>query len=157
MGNIQTQYGSHAAMSITLNALGSNAAREASFVQNTSGALDAHVFLTVASGTSAVSATGVVNVYAYASINDGGNYTGGATGTDAAITLTSPPAPPLIGVLPVLATSVVYNGGPYSVASAFGGALPERWGVVVQNQSGFALRTNTSNAVVYQEISGLTS
>jgi len=91
------------------------------------------------SAGSATSATGSVNVYAYGTADGGTTYSDGASGTDGSITLTNPPNMKLIGVINVVANSTTYIGGPWSVAAAFGGIIPDHWGIVVENKSGATL------------------
>ena len=52
----------------------------------------------------------------------------------------------LIGVINVVANSTTYYGGPFSVAAAFGGQLPDHWGIVVQNESGATLDGSVGSA-----------
>jgi hypothetical protein len=61
------------------------------------------------------------------------------TGTDANATLTVPPNVVLIGRINVVANSATYIGGPFSVAAAFGGVLPDHWGIVIENKTGATL------------------
>jgi hypothetical protein len=42
----------------------------------------------------------------------------------------------LVGTINMVANATTYVSGPMSVANAFGGQLPERWGIVVENRSG---------------------
>lgn len=102
---------------------------------------DALVGVGIASGATGVSATGSVAVYAYALL-DGTHYNDGISGTDAAVTLASPTNLRLLGVLSVNANNTTFYGGLFSVARAFGGILPSKWGVVIVNNSGAALATS---------------
>lgn len=87
-----------------------------------------------------ISAPSCVYVWAYATADGGTTYSDTATGSDAAITLTAAPNNVrLVGVINVAAINTTYKGGPWSVAAAFGGVLPEKWGIVVQNDCGTAL------------------
>jgi hypothetical protein len=147
MSNIQTAYGSAGqAITCTLTSLANNGARQSTAIDNTSNLyLDALVFLTIKSNSASVSSTGSVAVYAYGTV-DGSSYSDGASGSDGSITLTVPPNMRLIGVINMVADSTTYYGGPFSVAAAFGGVLPEKWGIVVVNSSGAAFDASTASA-----------
>jgi len=137
-----------------ITSLANNGQRQSTAVDNTSNLFqDALVSLIIKSAAAATSATGYVNVYAYGTVNGGTNYSDGATGSDAAITLTSPPNMRLIGVINVVANSTTYNGGPMSVAAAFGGVLPASWGIVVENKTGATLDAAVGSAF-YQGVQG---
>lgn len=134
--------------------LANNGARASTAVDNTTNLfLDALVFLNIKSGAAGTLATGTVNVYAYGTSDGGTNYTEGATGTDAAITLVSPTNLKLIGIINVVAVATTYKSGPFSVAAAFGGVLPDHWGIVIENKSGGAFDTTEGNHLkVYQGV-----
>lgn len=151
---IKSSYGSNnQAITLTIDGLANNGARESTAVDNTTNLfLDALVQLVVDSPDSGCAATGVVNVYAYGTVDGGTTYTDGATGSDAGITLTSPPNARLIGVLNVVANTVLYKGGPWSVAAAFGGVLPAKWGVIIENKTGASLGTTDGAIAIYQGI-----
>lgn len=139
-----------------MTSLANDAARASTVVDNSSNLfLDALVSGKTKSGSSGVSSAGTLNIYAYATVDGGSNYTEGATGTDAAITLTNPPNLKLVGIVNVVANSTAYKFGPFSVAAAFGGTLPEKWGLVVENKTGAALTaTAGDHAAVYQGVCG---
>lgn len=139
MADVKQAYGASTALTITLDSLAAAGARESTAVSNTTTLFgDAHV--TVIAALSSGSPTGdkAINVYAYGS-EDGSTYTDNATGSDAAITLRSPTNLRLIGVVSAPDSgSVTYNSHPLAVSPAFGGTIPSRWGVVVENQTGLA-------------------
>lgn len=139
--------------------LANTGARASTAVDNSSSLyLDVLVQVVIKSAASAVSATGYVNIYAYGTTDGGTDYAEGATGTDAAITLTSPTNLRLIGTLNVVANAVSYTSEPMSVAAAFGGVLPQKWGIVIENQSGAALDTTEANhKKLYQGLWGQAS
>lgn len=154
-GDIKAKYGpSNQAITITLASLASGSARASTAVDNSSNVFeDALVSLKIKSGASGVSASGSVLVYAYGTTDGGTTYTDGATGSDAAITLTVPPNAILIGVINVVANGTTYYGGPFSVANAFGGKLPDHWGIIVANNTGSALDSTEGNhAKTYQGV-----
>jgi hypothetical protein len=113
--------------------------------------LDALVFVKIKTGASGFSATSYANVYAYGTADGGTTYTESATGTDAAITLTVPPNAKLIGTINIVANATTYNAGPFSVAAAFGGILPDHWGIIVLNQGSGTLDASVGS-VWYQGI-----
>jgi hypothetical protein len=153
MASVKSAYGtSNQAITCTITSLGNTDQRQSTAVDNTSNLwLDALVFIQVKSASSSTSATGSVNLYAYGTADGGTLYTDTATGTDGSITLTSPPNMRLIGVVNVVANSTTYNAGPFSVAQAFGGILPDHWGVVVENVSGASLDSSVGS-VFYQGV-----
>jgi hypothetical protein len=127
--------------------LANNGARASTAVDNTTNLfLDVLVQFKIKTGASGTTATGTVNVYAYGTANGGTNYSDGATGTDAAITLTSPPnAGTPIGIINCVANATTYISQPMSVAAAFGGVLPDHWGIIIENKTGGALDTTEGN------------
>jgi hypothetical protein len=79
-------------------------------------------------------------------VDGGTTYSDSVGASDAGATLTSPPNLRLIGFINVVANSITYNAGPFSVAAAFGGVLPDHWSIVVQNQSGATLDASVGSA-----------
>lgn len=155
MSTIKSLYGSNGqAITITLASLANNSAQASTAIDNTSNLfVDALVFVSVKSGGSSTSASGSVQVYAYGTADGGTNYTEGATGSNAGITLTSPTNLRLIGSLNVVANATTYKAGPFSVAAAFGGVLPDHWGIVILNSSGGTLDSTEGNHLkVYQGV-----
>ena len=153
MANILTKYGtSNQSITCTLTSLANNGQRGSTAVDNSSNQfMDALVFLKLKSASSGVSSVGYVNIYAYGTADGGTNYSDGVSGSDAGVTLTSPPNMRLIGQINMGANSTIYYGGPFSVAQAFGGVLPEKWGVVVENKTGQSFDATTAS-VWYQGV-----
>jgi hypothetical protein len=153
---IKSNYGSgNQAITVTLASLANAARRASTAIDNTTNLfLDALVQLKIKTGASGVLATGYVEVFAYATADPSGpTYAEAATGSDAAITLTVPPNLKLIGILNVVANATSYVSEPLSVAAAFGGVLPAKWGIVIGNQSGAALDSTEGNhAKFYQGV-----
>src|SRR5437879_3866715 len=155
-GDILNKYGTNnQAITITLASLANNGQRSSLAIDNSVNKfIDAWVQFQIKSGASGVSATGYVNVYAYGTV-DGGTTYGEGAGTDAGITLTSPPNVRLIGVLNVVANATTYKSNPMSVAAAFGGVLPAHWGLIIENQTGAALDATEGNHLkMYQGLYG---
>lgn len=148
MSDFKSKYGTNGqAITITITSLANNGQRESTAVDNSSNLyLDALVSVKVKSAAASTSPTGYVNVYAYATTDGGTTYGGGATGSNAAITLTAPPNLRLIGVINVVANSTTYTSDPFSVAAAYGGVLPEKWGIVIENKSGATLDGSVGSA-----------
>lgn len=155
MADIKQKLGDQGqAITITLAALANAAARESTVVDNrTNLFLDALVQLKVKAPAASTATTGYVNVYAYGTSDDGTTYGDTATGADAALTLTSPTNLRLIGRINVVVDSVTYKSNPMSVAAAFGGVLPAKWGIVIENQTGGTLPSGGSDhAAKYQGV-----
>lgn len=132
-----------------LNA-GTAVSRSSAAIDNTgNNFLDALVTININGGTPADSSNKQALLWAYGSINGGTNYTEGNSGigTDAAYAMNNPTALRFLGAVPMPYASKVYTGGPFSVAAAFDGILPPRWGIVVQNDSGNPFAATNSSAI----------
>lgn len=147
MANIFIAYGpNNQAITCTFTSLANNGQRGSAAIDNTSNLfLDALVQVKVKSG-SGTSSTGFVNVYAYGTADNGGDYSDGVGGTDAGVTLTVPPNAKRIGMINVVASSAIYVSSPMSVAQAFGGVLPAKWGIIIENKTGGTLDGSTGSA-----------
>lgn len=157
MANIKNAYGTDGvAITCTLASLASAAARESTVVDNSTDLfVDALVY--VAARLAAGSPTGqkALNVYVYATVDAASpKYPDVVTGADAAITLTSPTNLKLLGSIQAPASGgLTYKGSPWSVAQAFGGVLPKKWGIVIENQTGLALTgTEGDHTKTYQGV-----
>lgn len=143
------------AITLTLTSLADGNWRQSTAVVNTSNLyLDALVGGSTQVGTTPT-AGGTIDIYAYGQYDASGEYTAGASGSDAAYTADGEETSlKLIGVVQVDDTSDQdYEWGPFSVAAAFGGVLPQRWGLVVENNTGATLNaTGTNNEVAYTGI-----
>jgi hypothetical protein len=150
MATIKPLYGtSNQSITCTITSLANNGQRSSLAIDNTTNLfLDALVNVKAKSNASGTSATGYINVYAYGTADGGTTYGGGESGmgTDAGVTLTSPPNIRLIGVINMVANATTYNSGPMSVAAAFGGVLPDHWGIVIENKSGATLDASIGNS-----------
>jgi|SRR5262245_12086410 len=152
MADVKQAFGTSTSFTITLNSMANAAARESTAIDNTTNLfLDALVRVSVSIGTTA--APKEVRVYVYGS-EDGTIYEDPATGTDAAITLEDPPVMKIARVIPVPTSSKVYEAL-FTVAQCFGGVMPRKWGIVVENQSGAALAASANSATysgIYQTV-----
>lgn len=147
MATIKPLYGSNGqGITVTLASLSSASARASATIDNTTNLFDdVLVQLIIKSGASGVTSTGVVNVYAAGSVDGGTTFAENATGSDAGITLTVPPNAKLIGQINMVATAHTYYSEPFSVASAFNGVLPQKFVIIVENQSGGAFDATEAN------------
>lgn len=147
MADIKTKYSSAAGITISLASLADHAERQSDVIDNSSNLyLDAHIQLKVKTG-STVSGDKAVYVYAYGTTDSSGlGYSGGASGSDSAFSGTLANTK-LIGVISTPATGTSYESDIISVAAGFGGSLPSKWGIIVENRSGSALDATESNHV----------
>lgn len=129
-------YATSAAITCTLASLAQAAAREGTAIDNTSNLyLDVLVYVAIKLQAGTPGSDKQVIIYAYGS-EDGTNYTDNATGSDAAITLRSPTNLRVIGVISTPdAGALTYKSNPMSVATAFGGLMPRKWGIAVENRT----------------------
>lgn len=144
-------YGAGGALTITLASLASSAAtagvgRASTAVDNTSDlAIDALVGGKIKTGTT--TANTQIEVWAFGSY-DGTSFIGGATGSDAGLTLL-PSVRALLRRVEFIqipdTTARTYAWGCSSVANLFGGAMPSKWGIFVLNSSGVALDSTGGN------------
>lgn len=151
-GDIKSKFGtSNQTLTISFAGLVANAGRESTAVDNSTNCF-ADVLLMIKSrtGSSGTSSTGYMLIYAYGSVDGGSSYSGNATGTDAALT---PANMNLIGRIDMIADSADYRSPVMSVAAAFNGTLPERWGIVIVNKTGATLNATAGNhAAIWQGV-----
>jgi hypothetical protein len=153
--DIKAKFGTNGqTITITVASLTNNSARQSTIVDNSTNVyLDALVQLKIKSAASSTSATGYINVYAIGTVDGGTTYTENAGASDTGITLTSPTNAILIGRLNVVANATTYYSTPMSVAAAFGGVLPDHWGIIVENKTGGTLdSTGGNHTVKYQGV-----
>jgi len=156
-GDILQKYGTtDQTITLTIASLASTNSRESTVIDNTTNLFsDALVVLKIKTNAAGTSSSGVVYVYAYGTVDNGTTYTDTATGSDAGITQTSPTNLKLIGIINCVANATTYKGGPFSVAQAFGGVLPAKWGIVIENQTAAALdATGGNHSARYQGVYG---
>jgi hypothetical protein len=161
MATTTINYTAAASLTLTLTSLADGGFRESTAVDNSSNKyVDALVGGKIQIG--APSADGTIAIYAYGSY-DGTEYTAGLTGTDGTVTwgttgntgLDGANNLPLLCVISVDATDDNDDArwGPFSVAQAFGGILPTKWGIVVKNSTGASLHaTGTNNECQFMGI-----
>lgn len=148
MSTIKSLYGtSNQAITCTITSLGNNAQQQSTAIDNTTNLfIDALVMVKIKTAAASTSTSGIVNVYAYGTSDGGTDYTDGASGTNGSITLTNPPNARLLGIINANANSTTYTSGPFSVAAAFGGVLPDHWGIVVENKTGATLDASVGSS-----------
>ncbi len=146
MANTKIAYGGATNITITLASLGGSSARESTAIDNSSNLyLDAMVYVALKLQAGSPSAPKTINIYLYGSL-DGTNYTDNATGSDAAVTMRIPTN--LRGPFVLAAQDsggLTYKGVIGSVAQYFGGILPYKWGIVVENATGITLSASESD------------
>lgn len=151
MAVTKTAYSTVQTVTITMTSLADAAWRQSLAVDNgTNLFIDAHLGGSIQTGTTPTVDT-TIDIYAYGSY-DGTNFTGGASGSDAAYTADGEELLfRLVESITVDATSNQdYVFGPVSIASLFGGVLPETWGIVMKNNTGAALNaTGTNNEIQF--------
>jgi hypothetical protein len=152
--NVKAAFGSSSAITCTLASIAEGGARESTAIDNSTDLyLDALVRVHVKLQTGSPASEKAIYVYAYGS-EDGTNYTDNATGSDAAITLRVPTNLRLIGTIAAPDSGgLTYKSHPFSVAPAFGGILPRKWGIVVQNKTNIAFSaTEGDHAKAYSGV-----
>jgi hypothetical protein len=151
MATVKEALANAASMTVTaLNSLASSATAgwQSAVVDNSSDlAEDALVQVVLDFANTAPANDKAVYVYAYTGI--GTNYTEPCTGSEGTVTITNPNNLRLIGVLTYQTADMVIKSGVMSVATAFGGVLPAKWGLVIINYTGAAIAA-TGNSVTYQ-------
>lgn len=158
MADIKTGFGTNGqTITCTLASLASSATagRESTVIDNSSNKyLDALVFVQAKLQTGTPASDKAIYVYAYGTVDGGTTYPDKVTGSDAAITLDDAPNVRVIGTLFAFAAGgLTWKGGPWSVAAAFGGVLPEKWGIVIRNFTNVTLSaTESDHKKLYQGI-----
>lgn len=153
-GNILEKFGTNGqAITVTVASLTNNSARESTVIDNSSNLFqDVIVSVKLKSGGASTTATGYCNIYAYGTADNGTTYPDNVTGSDAAVTLVVPPNLRLIGQINMVANATTYKAL-MTVAAAFGGVLPEKWGVVIENKTGGTLdSTGGNHAILFQGV-----
>lgn len=158
MTTTSISYGASTAMTITLTSLASSstllAGRESTAVDNTSTLAVDYIVGGKTRAGAGTPIAGVIEYWAYGSY-DGTTYSGGASGSDAALTFASEKTNlALLYSQPTDTTaSHTYEWGPYSIASAFGGVVPKKWGIyIVHNMSAALSATAADHEVKYTAV-----
>lgn len=159
MSDLKIKYGGSAAFTITLASLANSAApstagRQSTVIDNTGNLyLDAHVGGKITAGSN--TAGSFIEVFAFAAIEDAGpTYPDALGAADGAVTFTNRD---ILLASMVLLDKLLVDGTanrafwmkPASVAAAFGGWLPFKWGICVINGSGGTLNATGGNHALY--------
>lgn len=122
----------------------------------TNNIVDTMVSVKITAGAITPSASTNLIIYVVGS-EDGTNWAGGSATaevfTDNAETNTLSATSnnlKFLGTINCHTASISYRSNPMSIAAAFGGVLPKKWKIVVQNQTGQTL--GTSSVVSYTDI-----
>lgn len=146
MSDIKLAFGAAQTMTVTnLHSLASSATAgwQSDVVDNTANLYeDALVQVVLDFANTAPANEKAVFVFAYAGLET--TYSNPASGSEGAITLPSiangnPLCIRQIGTVPYTTQDEVAESSPMSVAQAFGGILPPKWGIIILNYSGAAL------------------
>ncbi len=156
MADIKTKYATaDQEITITLNSLADDAMRQSTAVDNSVHCyLDALVQIIISNTEGAPAGDKNVLVYAYGTADGGNMYSGGAGGTDGAFGTASGELIEnckLLGIIHLDADDENFKGDVMSVSSAFGGVMPQKWGIIVKNQVGVALAA-ANNYACYQGV-----
>jgi hypothetical protein len=158
MANVKAVYGTEAqAITCTLASLANSATagREGTAIDNTSNLfLDALVLVRVKLQAGTPANDKVVYVYVVGTVDAATPVWPDAfTGSDAAITFNSPVNARILGAIAAPTSAGTFIGGPWSVAAAFGGVLPEKWSIAIRNYTGIALSaTESDHKKLYQGV-----
>jgi len=152
MATLKEQFAAAATITMSLASLANNTWWQSLFVDNgTNAYMDAFVQMKVKTGATAA---GTVDFWLYASMDGGTSYSDGASGADAAFTPTATPNLVFLGSVNTPATTTSYISKMFSVAAAFGGSVPQRWGLAAKNTNGGVLDATAGNFVIQYQ--GLT-
>lgn len=146
MATTAENFATSTSVACTLAALANGSARESSNIDNSSTLYDDAMFtlkVQLAAGTPA--SDKCVYVY-FAGTEDAVLYTEPATGSDAAITISTPTNLTLGMVINCVSNATnTFTKTLGSVAMIFGGVLPRKWNFIVENKSGLAFYGTEAN------------
>ncbi len=163
MATTNIKYASATSLTITLNSLSNSSARQSAVLDNSS-----NLYLDVLIGGGFKTASGTLGtnpavVIWVSGLTDGTNY-GGSNGSntlgggDASFTMPSNTGNlVLLAQVPINAAAATEYMEPRSLASAFGGTLPQKVVVVVQNSTGLSLDSSAGGTVYYTGITTTTA
>lgn len=139
-------YGTRTALTITLGSLANNTNRESNAVDNTaSQAVDALISVTIKTGTSP---TAGALVYVWVAASDGTDWTGGASGSDSSYSAAGEAQLQPLMVFTVNGTSNQIYKQVSPLAYLFGGTLPAKFTLIIENFSGASLNASGSGIEV---------
>ena len=145
-------YGDSTAITITLASLADTGQRQAAAVDNSVNLFnDALVGGKIKTGTGS-GAGDYIDVWVSGSADGGTTYGGECSGADAAYAGTIANIT-FLGRIATETAEATFEFGPFPIAAAFGGVLPQFWTVVIVNESDSTLdATAASHAVHYQGV-----
>ncbi len=154
MASVKIEYGSSAALTITLASLATDtnllAGRESTAIDNTTNKyLDVLISGNIRVGTSPTTGK-VIEIWAYGSLSDSPTYGDVLDGSDSNETITSAGVKnsvlKLVHTIETEATSDRdYPFGPIGLAQFFGGSLPKFWGIFAVHNTGVNLNSTGGN------------
>ena len=142
--DIKLKYGaSGQAITIILASLADGAKATSNEISNTANLfMDVLIQLSIKTNATGVSGTGVVRVYAIGSVDGGTSY------PDSANNGMLP-----IGIITANVNATTFTSSPMSLAAAFNGKVPEKWKIVVEDDTGADLDgTELNHTKLYQGI-----
>lgn len=145
-GDIKLAYGTASqALTCTLASLTTGSCRQATSVDNSSILYsDVLIYLAIKLQTGTPGSDKCINVYAFGS-EDGTNYDDNAGATDAAVTLRVPTNLRFIGRIETPDSGALTYKKLFTVARAFDGVLPAKWGIAVENRTNITLDATEGN------------
>lgn len=149
MVDFKQAFANEATITITVASLATAGVRESTAIDNSSNLyVDALIRAHFKLQAGTPGSDKLINIYAYGS-EDGTNYGDNATGSDAAVTMRSPSNLKLVYTLYTPDSGgLTYKCHPFGIAWAFGGILPAKWGLVVENRTNITLDATGGNHVV---------
>jgi hypothetical protein len=147
MATTKPSYAANAAITITPGALASGSYRQSAFVDNTTNLYaDASIYAKVVTAASGQTVNSVLTIFLYWSNDNGSTYNNNASGSDASYTQPDSDANMGTGataVIPVATTTPIYFRGISFCQAAGLFFLPQKWGIIVKNNSGAAWQSGT--------------
>lgn len=150
MSTASPAYQTKQTLAMTLASLASSstlvAGRESTAADNTTDdAIDCLVGGKITVGTTPTANT-QIQVWAYGSY-DGTEFSGSALGADGALTPSAKELMRLLVAIPSIAatSNLTHKWGPYSIAQAFGGVVPPKWGIWITHNTVAALHATAGN------------
>ena len=138
---------SNQAITCTFTSLGNASYRQSTVIDNSSNLFqDVLVTIKAKSASSAVNAVGTVQVFVYATTDGGSSYDGSCSGSDAAYTPPVTPVNLVLGCVLSLNANSVTDQRSFSLMQCFGGSMPQKWGIVVFNNTGATLDASVGSA-----------
>ena len=143
-------YGSVSTLTFTLTTLAHSSTldlgRQSAVADNTSGADDAIDALVGGIVTTSTTASTLrqIEIWSFGSWNNGSTFSIRAASTvDAGLNVSSMKTNMrLLTIIPAMQGASTYAWGPFSVAQAYGGVLPTKWGIFLTHNTGVGLSAN---------------